>query len=352
MTPEQSDNAASPMSGTTSTGNVTSGNASDAMIRAATAASSAEATEALPAGAAAALGTPPAGGPKPADTIADATGQPQQKPETQQPQQQEAPEHRITAAVRNARTEMVRQFDKHIESTYGWAKGVDPKDGKLGVELLSQIRRDPRGVLRDLQQALGGGGQAPMADDGEYPEADLVAEDGRKAYSDKMFMKALDIHARRVEERILGKLRPDLEYISKEKTTQAEATERAQRTETANNFLEGERGRLAHFTKENEPLILERMQQMDPSRRRQLGPFGSFYAAYNELLSERVFPSIESTAAATAETKVRESFAKKAATSRGSTHPTDQGGEGKSAKLDNVNDLAKHMERMAQTALA
>lgn len=343
MTPEN-DNVAASSTGATSSGNVTSGTASEAMIKAATAASSAEtpaaATPATPAAPPAPVEAPKG----PQIPPAAATVQPP-KPETPAVAKPsaEAPDARITAAVRNAR----EKTRSEVEEQYG-VRGVNPQDAKLALEMLNEIRRDPRAFIQQLQREVGS--ETPEHEEEGYPEPDLKSADGKlKTYSDVTLQKMLDAHARKIQKQLMGEMRPVMDFYGKEKTAREKA-ERQERIQSRVAQTMDAARKLPHFTPENEPLILERLQAMDPAERRAVGPVAALYMAYSQLLAEQVFPTLQTTAETTAEAKVRQSFARKAATSQGQAHPTDSGGEGKAAKLDSVDALARHMERMAAQA--
>lgn len=325
------DNAAGSVTGgaaaSGSTGNVTSGTASEAMIKAATAASSAESIPTGQVGDTAATGQP-----NKVVATSDATGQPDAVATAAAAAKAgEAPPARIEAAVKNARAE--------VEAKYEAFKGLDASDAHIAYNLLADIRRDPQNFLQRLQLELK---PAEKEVPEQFPAPSLVSQDGAKAYSDTDILKIIEI----TKKQIMGELRPDLEYVRSSKTAGAEAEARQQREAALGESMKEARTR-PHFT-ENEPKIAEILKAMDPAMKRRLGPMGAVYAAYNQMLEQVVFPSMQTKA----EEAVRAANLKKAHTSAGQAHPTEQGGEGKTPQLRGVDDLAKHMERLEAAATA
>lgn len=331
--------AVSTPSSSGGSGNVTSGTATDAMIKAATAASSAEESATTPDASAGAI---------PPGATSDARGQPKVTGATVT--SGEAPVSRIEAAVKNARAEARAA----VEAQYAWAKDVDPQDVQVGGALLYDLRTNAKQFLQELAQELGAtlSFGTPTAEtvetvDEAFPAPDLVSPDGRlKTYSDATLQKMLHIHGRKVAKELRGEMAPMLEFVNGERETRAEQGRQQQVVEATKSAL-AEARKLPHFTKENEPLIAEKLKAIDPSIRRQVGSVAALYIAYNQMLSEKVFPTIETAA----EVRVQNNNSKKAAASVGA-HPVDQGGEAKKPVLRGVDDLAKHMERLAQAATA
>lgn len=337
--------ASGPTQGGT-TGNVTSGTASEALIRAATAASSAE----TPAeGAASATGPAATGdtssaavtgthGPKP-----DATGQP---PTTGQPDATgttEAPPSRIEAAVRNARAAVEKQFE--------WAKGFtaqDVGDIKQSIVLVRWLKEDPQGFYaalgNDVRIRQTPPQAQPAAQPYKYPKAELRSEDGKGAYSDEQVQAIVANAVQAVKAELMGEMTPIREHFQTEqqRSKQAEAGRRA--GEMSKRALTQART-FPHF-KENEQAILEKLVAIDPALREEIGPVAAMHLAYNQVLAEVVFPNYE----AAADKRIRDEYARKAGASRGQVDGSASAGEGTKPVLNNVDQLARHMERMAAGA--
>lgn len=307
----------------TSSGNVTSGTASDAMLKAAAAASSAEPE--IPAGVAGDTAKPDGQAPV---ATPDATGQPDSSVA-----RGEAPPSRIETAVKNARAALTTEF----ETKYAWTKGIDPADAQIGIDLLADIRRDPADFAKRLMSEIGPSEPVKETPLEKFPEPSLISQDGAKAYSSDDILKILDIH----EQKIMQQLKPDLEFVRTAQTSQKESAIRGQLAQQTKQALTEAR-KLPHFTEANEPKILEELRAIDPRVKAAVGPIGALYMAYSQFVAKSVFPSVD----AAAEERVRDSYAKKANASRGQAHPSDQGGDVKTPKLNNAQDLAKHMEQL------
>lgn len=314
---------------------VSSGTASESMLRAAEAASSAANQ---PAGSA---GTPAsAAGMSTPGAISGATGQPASAGTMSADGSSvaDAPAHRIEAAVRNAREQTRREVEQHYQAF----QGMNPQEVQMSLQLLTELRSNPARFLQELAaQVNGDQRQTPS-----FPEADLVSKDGvLKTYSAGSIQKILDSHGQQVREQVLQELSPFIDYARTEQAQRQMQQAQSVRERQVSDAL-AEARQLPHFTKENEPAILERLQAVPEERRRQLGPIASLHLAYSTFLKEAVFPTIDSRA----EQRVREAFAKKANAGSGQAHPTDQGGDPQKPALRNERDLARHMERLAAAA--
>lgn len=327
--------AAAPVSGVGQP-TISSGSASAALIKAAEASSS-EATE--PTGAVGDTSTQ--GGPGKAAATAGATAKPVVDGSTgTKPAGSggEAPEHRIEAAVKNARAATRLEVEKEFAAF----KGLDPGEVQTSIALLRELRTDTAGFFKRLGERLKESGDT---EDEAYPAADLVSKDGKlKTYSEETFQKALDIHGRRVANKIMQEIAPLREFVATEQQTREETTRTQQRRETISTAL-AEARQLKHFTKENEPAILEVLKAIPMEKRKALGPVASLHMAYNTFVESSVFPNIDTAA----EQRVRESYAKKANAAGGNVHPTDQGGDPKKPVIRNQTQLARHMEHLEET---
>lgn len=316
---------------------LTSGTASDALLRAVEAASSADTQ---PEGNTTGDTTAGTGegthGPTPA-----ATGQTQQpNPAAATSAPDGTPEHRIQAAVRNAREQTTRE----VESRYAAFKGMDPEQAQTGLQLLQEIQSDPRAFLEELSRRLGvaptQAAPAVEEDDEEFPKPDLVSKDGQyRTYSDSSLQKMLDIHGRRVAAALRKEMAPIVSHVQTAQTREKETADFNRRAEAVRGALE----EVKAFPHYNEAGVLEALGRIPEQDRRAMGPIASLHKAYNLFIQEKVFPTIDTDA----ERRVRESFTRKAATSTGSVHPSGQGGETKAPQLRGVDDLASHMERLA-----
>lgn len=309
--------------GSPALGNFSSGSASEAMIKAATEASSASPE---PAGAAAGKPLTPAGvaapDPKPA-----AIGQTETVvPPTPAPAIAEAPEARIQAAVKNARAE------------FAWTKGLNPQEVTEAVQFLRDLRADPKAFVSRVTGEMKASGLVEEPEEA-LPEPDLQTEDGKtKAYSATAVTKLVTLAVAKAIKEVRGEIKPVLDQRASEAITTKARGVALSAIEEGRSWL--------HF-KEHESDIADVMAAMDPALKRELGPHRVMQRAYNQVLQEKVLPAQQ----AAAEAKVRESFEKKANTSIGSAHPSDNGGGGgKKPELTGVESLARYMERMAAQA--
>lgn len=311
-----------------------SGTASEALIKAATAVSSPAnpAEGATPASTPAAAVANPDGTTKPA-IVAQPAGQPPVG---------EAPEPRIVAATRNAREKTIQEFG-----------GYQPAQVREGMAIITAIHNDPIGfitqIIKDVQSkghTIPGFGTpaaqpaAPQSVEG-FPEADIETTDGKiKGWSRDSVIKALAFQ----KQELIGELTPDLQYVRNERERAAQESVKAQTRQEAGE-IKAQIEALPYY-KENEPAIADKLRQMwadNPQLVKKFGVPAALYHCYNQVLTESVYPKMQQTA----EEKVRADFGRKAATSLGSAHPVSSGGDAKAPQLNNSRDLAAHMERLA-----
>jgi hypothetical protein len=337
----------SSASGSGSTGNVTSGTASEALIKAAMASSS----EAPPTtGVTSGDTTGATGAGAGSGTNAAATGQASQDGSTAAGAAAggAAPDNRIQAAVRNARAGVLQ--------TLGLPPNLDPRtpEGQKAIGhlksamALAQRLATPesaKAFYEELGRAIGGTGQAQAgtAEAGtDYPDPDLVSQDGKvKAYSHEAFIKAQAITAARVKADVLKELGPVISEVNGIRTERESLASQRETQQVVGHVL-GHARKLPHFS-ENEKGIVALLGDMDPVLRQRVGPLGATFMAYGQMLAKTVIPNLR----ATIEKEIRAEFAKDANASRGHIAPNGSAGSGVKTELNGVNDLAKHMERMA-----
>jgi hypothetical protein len=253
----------------------------------------------------------------------------------------EAPEHRIQAAVRNARADVERQ--------YAWVQqvvpqGFQPADVQAAVTLLQRLRADPRAFNTDLGRELGGGG-APDAD----PEPDLVSEDGRyKTYSDKTLQQLWQRREAKLRAALHEELAPVFGFVQTEQQARQQAQLRHEASGQATTILTAARD-LPHFA-EHEDAIRDRMLALleaDPSIVERDGAKAVLYEAYNHVLRDAVFPTL----GRRSESKVLTDLQRKATAAAGSVHPTQHAGQPRppDIKQGDVKGLAQRMRQMAES---
>jgi len=311
------------------------------MIKAATQASEPSAP-AGQAGAADKTATQSGGVIPPAQATAAATGQAEKLPP--QVKGAEIPPVRIEAAVRNARAQTMGYF--------GIPKDAKPADIRQAIEIHQALRTDPQSVFDwllksghvKLPNGNGNGQQDTRPQDTTgLPQADLRSEDGKEAYSAPLMLKVLDAFEQRLMAKFEERLNPVQRFVETEQTTREQTARRDQNKAISTKALAQAR-ELPNF-KDNEPAILERLDEMaeaNPNLKHEIGPVAMMMLAYGQVLKDRVFPTI----ATTAEQRVREENERKAATSRGQVSPVGSTAGAKVPELNGPEALAKHMERL------
>lgn len=328
------DNVTGSGAAAATTGNITSGTASEAMIKAATAASSAE--TAKPSGTG--TGDPPkeAGAGNTGATL-DATGQPPKVDSSGSATGDRGPIpfDRHEAALKNARTESIQQ--------YKWAQelqdqGLNPDEVKAGVSLLMRLRKDPAAFWKQLGSEV----QAGVTEEETFdiPGADLESPDGKvKAYSEGAHQKSLEVMEKKILSQFKKEMKPLIEFYGSEMTTRQQADFDAKAKKVGDAALKRAES-FPHF-KENKVAIAQKLAAMPADVVDEIGPIAAMFEAYNQMLQEKVFPSIETDA----EKRVREDFQKKA--NAGGVHPAGGGGDTKKVEITGVSALAAHMEKLA-----
>lgn len=329
------DNAAGSPGATS--GNITSGTASEAMIKAATAASSTD----TPAGGSG-TGTPDgqAGGGTPNPNAAATGAAAPPNPPAANGERGPIPYDRHEAAVRNARTEAAQQYQWAQELQ---AQGLKPDEIKAGVALLTRLRNDPKAFWAQLGSEVNPAGTGGTTEEEtfELPGADLTSPDGKvKAYSETAHLKSLEVMEKKILSQFKKEMQPLIEFHSSEMTARQQADFDAKAAKIGDAALKRAMN-MPHF-KENQKAIAEKLAAVDPEVLSEIGPVAAMFEAYNMVLQEKVFPNIETAA----EKKVREDYAKKA-NAGGSVHPTGGGGNVRKPELNNATQLAAHMEKLA-----
>ncbi len=329
--------ASSGAPSSTAIGERSSGTASEALIKAATAVSS----PVTPAGGAEPAKSPVTAGASPTGTTQPAIGAQPTGETTPTEVKDGTPEARITAATRNAREKVVQEYG-----------GYQPKQVQSAMALVQAIQTDPVGfvtqIIKDVQAKgfqIPGMGAAPTQAEElrDFPDPDIETTDGKiQGWSRDSVIKALNLQ----KQQILGELRPVSSYVEGQQE-RAQAEERANQSRLDAAEIKAKVEQLPHY-KEHETAIAEKLRTMaaeDPESIRKFGVPAALYHCYTQVLAEKVFPKVQETA----EAKVREDFSRKAATSTGSAYPITTGGGAQKPQINNQRDLAAHMERLAAT---
>lgn len=224
---------------------------------------------------------------------------------------------------------------------FAWANGLDPERVQRSLALAQRLDQDPRSFAQQLVQELGKGDEPEEA----LPEPDLRADDGRTAYSAQQMTKWWGVKEKQLVNRLMGELKPIIEDHKRQQAQRQTEGIVAEGRKTIKGALEHART-LPHF-KENEEAISKKMDAINPEVLNRVGIVAAMYMAYNAVLSETVLPNIESTV----EKRLRETQQKQAHAAAGSVRPSTSQPSVTTAKPTNVNQLARHMEKLEREGI-
>lgn len=216
---------------------------------------------------------------------------------------------------------------------------MDANQVRADLALVQRMRSNPRDFWQQLGREIGGDQPEP-----ELPRPDLRSEDGRLAYSAETMAKYMDIREQALMRKLMGELQPFVEGYQQDRDQRAQEAQSAQQRSVIAHALAQLRAQPSF--KDNEKLIAEKLEAMDESYVESVGLVTALHVAYNQVLSEVVFPGYEDRAAA----RVREENQRKAGTA-GSAPPTS-GTPSSSGKLpSNQRELASHLERLSREGI-
>lgn len=315
-----------------SKGDVTSGTASEAMINAAMAASSAAET---PSGAdgVTPIVTPEKPETAPAVVETAATVDAKKGP---------IPFERHEAALANARTKAAEEATTKALERFAWAQGLDPADVKAKLAVIARLYDDPKKFKADLEAEMKASGLIEEPEEA-MPEADIVDPTGTlKTYSIDAFKKALAIETKKIAKQLRAEMAPLQERHKTDQEKADAATKQGHIDRVTASTMAGIRA-LPHFPKDKaeEGKILAEMRAIPAETRAAVGGVAALYMAFEAYKTKHVYPTLQATAAE----EVRKANAKKAAGSS-IVGPVDNGTEAKPNALRNVNDLAAHMAQL------
>ena len=238
------------------------------------------------------------------------------------------PEHRIEAAVRNAR--------EAVERDLGWVRQLGSADEvREAVGLIQRLRSNPQAFLQQLISEMGLDQQQDEPEELVDPEPDLITEDGRqRAYSHSAVQQLL----RNMEERLTRKMQPFQDFADSSASEREQMNIQREANNVASAALD-RAGKMPYFN-ENKALIRQKLAEMNPQYRRSIGSVAAMYEAYNQVLMEKVYPTQRSDI----ERGVVADFNKKA--NGGSTTILPGAGAaagGPKIREGNLDDLAAHM---------
>lgn len=341
------------ISGAGASGEVSSGTASDAMIKAFEASSASEesagpeaAAAAVSAGTETAVGTgitaPAAKGPQ---APTGARG--------------EAPQSRIEAAVKNAREAAVTE----TEAKFAWAKDLNPDSVTTAFNIARSLLNDTPGFAAKIAAELGmklvpkeeAAKPIPQVGSAEFsfPKGALTSEDGVEAYSGKQVQEILNSAVASLRAEFGGQLKPLTEMRQNLTESEHRAQIREEAREAVTEMMTSFRAK-PHFLvddgkggKHEHPNILRNLLAIPVQTRARIGAEAAMSRAYTQYLQEDVFPTIGTSAAET----VRAENARKAATSTGTSAPGGSAAGKKPVLRDgDVSGLAAHLANLASAS--
>lgn len=276
------------------------------------------------------------------------------------------PETRRNTILENTRKKERDAILTAVEAKFGWAKDVKPEmvESAFGlaqrvatnpvqfvVDLIAEIRSDPK-MAAALAAQMGQPGAQPVTGQpggwkGVKPR--LKADDGTMAYSAEQVTEILQGFREDLMGEFGNRLSPLEDFRgSLEEREQVMHVIQETRTETAN--LMTEMRALDHWPKPDatgkragEAKIAGYLAAIPQETKRRIGAIGSMYQAYNTYLQKDVFPTL----ASTTEQEVRDGLRRKAVAANGSVTPQTATPQAGVKKPSNPKELAEHMARMA-----
>jgi hypothetical protein len=254
---------------------------------------------------------------------------------------------RFQSVARNARNSVLQAFglnpDLDTRSPEFQQQATDMRRAAQLARRLS-TPEGAKALWEELGQKLGVARPSEPTESFELPAPDLVAPDGKlKAYSADVLQKALEVHGRAVKAELLRELKPFISEVQSAQSQRQTQEQLARQREMLGRNMEWARTELPHF-KEHETDVIEALKTMNPDLRNELGPVAATYMAYGYVMKTKVLPALKSTI----EKDVRAAYLKDANASQGTVSPVGNGsGEGKKVDLNTPSALAAHMERMA-----
>lgn len=276
------------------------------------------------------------------------------------------PETRRNTILENARTKEREKVLATVDARLGWAKGIDPEQVQasfgvtqrlaanpvnFAVQLISEIRSNPQ-MAAAFEAAMGGQGITPLPTSRgafKLPVAHLKSEDGKGAYTETQIGEILESFRADLMSQFGEQIRP-LEEMRGSLEEREAVMEVIQTSRQETNTLLGEMRALAHWPQKDatgknpgEAKIGEYLNAIPPKVKKQIGAVASMYRAFNAYLEKDVFPTLS----ARTEQTVRDDLKRKAAAATGAVAPTTGATVPPPQKPRNVQELARHMERLA-----
>lgn len=262
----------------------------------------------------------------------------------------DVPPARRGAILKNVRESTTKEVTDALMKEFGWAKEYKPEQVKASMDLIMQLRSDPASFFQRLGAELAAEGIAVNAapgGDGQpdpMPEPDLVSEDGtHRVYSDKQLAKLRAWDRKQLSDELMQHVNPMRQFMDtmteQQRMLQIDHDSRTEGVSVVNEF----RSSLRHF-KENEAEIAKALDAIPDDVKLKIGARAALYSAYNAVLEQKVFPTIQ----ATTEDQVRANLRVKATAGAGA--PAGGQPPTSAARPKNVDQLSARMRQMAGSA--
>jgi hypothetical protein len=257
------------------------------------------------------------------------------------------PFDRHEQALKNAREQAAAEALKQ----YAWAKGYTPEEFQTAIGLAMRLKGDSRGFYDQLGRELGVSQQQPPAQptpprtmESIFPAADLVSEDGKKAFSEAAVVQAFQNFAEFMTAQMDERYRPVLQTVEQVQSERQQAAANAHYGGIASEALADARKLPSWDTLQPEIASeLARIAQETPRLLEARGAVGTMMLVYNRLYAEKVLPSLQAPQPGMVNLA---DLQRKANAEHGSASAAT-GSSAVRTPPKNVSELAKHMEQLA-----
>jgi hypothetical protein len=258
------------------------------------------------------------------------------------------PFDRHEQALKNARETAAAEAIKQ----YAWANGYNQQDVETAIGLARRLNGDANGFYQQLGRELGVPQPAPAQPapprtiESIFPAADLVSEDGKKAFSEGAVVQAFQNFAEFMTAQMDERYRPALQTVEQVASERQQAAVNAHYGGIAKDALTDARTLPSWDTLQPEIAAeLARIAQTNPKMIETRGAVGTMMLVYNRLYAAKVLPSLQQPPPGTVNLA---DLQRKANAEHGSVSAAT-GSSATRQSPKNVSELAKHMESLAQT---
>jgi hypothetical protein len=257
------------------------------------------------------------------------------------------PLDRHQAALKNARAEAAAEAIKQ----YAWTQGYNQDDINQALSLVTRLKGDSRGFYQQLGRELGEPQPQqqppppPRTIQSIFPAADLVSEDGKKAFSEGAVVQAFQNFAEYFTEQMDSRYAPVLQTVGEVASERHQAQVNAHYGGIAGDALA--QARTLPSWNELQPEIAAELRRVGETNQDLLarqGAVGTMMLIYNRLYAEKVLPRLQAPQPGMVNLA---DLQRKANAERGSASASAPGSAAVRQGPKNVSELAQHMERIA-----